>query len=76
MDEAFIQAKQMISHEVFLTYPDWTSPFYVHTDASNKQLGVAISQNNKPIAFLVEDYQNGNVITQQQRRNFSLLWNA
>ena len=73
MDEAFIQAKQMISQEVFLTYPDWTSPFYVHTDASDKQLGAAISQNNKPIAFLVKDYQNCNVITHRHRRNFSPL---
>ena len=74
MDESFIQAKQMISQEVFLTYPDWTSPFYVHTDASDKQLGAAISQ--KKSHFLVEDYQNCNIITQQQRRNFSQLWNA
>ena len=51
MDEAFTQAKNMISQEVFLTYPDWTLPFCVHTDASDKQLGTAISQNNKPIAF-------------------------
>ena len=65
------QAKNMISQEVFLTYPDWTSPFYVHTDASDKQLGAAISQNNKQVAFLVKDYQNHKETTQQQRRNFS-----
>ena len=41
----------MISQEVFLTYPDWTLPFCAHTDALDKQLGAAISQNNKPIAF-------------------------
>jgi hypothetical protein len=51
MDEAFIQIKQMISEEVFLTYPDWDKPFEVHTDASDKQLGAVISQDNKPIAF-------------------------
>ena len=52
MDEAFIQAKQMVSQEVFLNYPDWTLPFYVHTNALNKQLGaVIVRQNNKPIAF-------------------------
>ena len=51
MDEAFIQVKQMIAGEVFLTYPDWSIPFIVHTDASDKQLGAVISQNNKPIAF-------------------------
>ena len=44
MDEAFIQAKQMISQEVFLIYPDWTSPFCVNTDASDKQLGAAIAK--------------------------------
>ena len=73
MDEAFTQAKQMISQEIFLTYPDWTTPFYIHTDAPDKQLGAAISQNNKPITFLVKDYQNCNIIIQQQRRNFSPL---
>ena len=51
MDEAFIKVKQMIAEEVFLTYPDWTQPFVVHTDASDKQLGAVISQNSKPIAF-------------------------
>ena len=51
MNEAFTQAKNMISQEVFLTYPDWTSLFCVHTNALDKQLGATISQNNKPIAF-------------------------
>ena len=51
MDEAFIQVKRMMSEEVFLTYPDWSIPFDVHTDASDKQLGAVISQNGKPIAF-------------------------
>ena len=73
MDEAFTQAKQMVSQEVFLTYLDWTSPFYVHTDALDKQLGAAISQNNKPIAFFSQDYQNHKEIAKQQRRNFSQL---
>ena len=51
MDEAFIQVKKMISEEVFLVYPDWSKPFTVHTDASDKQLGAVISQDNKPLAF-------------------------
>ena len=41
----------MISEEVFLTYPDWSKPFDIHTDASDKQLGAVISQDGKPIAF-------------------------
>ena len=51
MDEAFTKAKNMISQEVFLTYPDWTLLFCVHTNALDKQLGAAISQNDKPTAI-------------------------
>ena len=41
----------MVSAETLLNYPDWTIPFTIHTDASDKQLGAVISQNDKPIAF-------------------------
>ena len=34
-----------------LTYPDWSEPFDIHTNASNYQLGAVISQGGKPIAF-------------------------
>ena len=51
MDEAFIQLKLMVLEEVFLTYPDWSKPFDIHTDASDKQLGAVISQDGKPITF-------------------------
>ena len=50
MDEAFTQVKQMISEEILLNYPYWSKPFVVHTDASDKQLGAVISQDDKPIA--------------------------
>ncbi|GFH49692.1 hypothetical protein CTEN210_06168 [Chaetoceros tenuissimus] len=52
MDEAFIQLKQTVTEEVFLTYPDWSKQFDIHTDESDKQLGGVISQGGKPIAFL------------------------
>jgi hypothetical protein len=51
MDETFIRVERMMSEEIILTYPDWSMPFDVHTDASDKQLGAVISQNGKPIAF-------------------------
>ncbi len=34
-----------------LAYPDFTKPFDIYTDASNKQLGAVITQDNRPIAF-------------------------
>ncbi len=34
-----------------LAYPDFTKPFDIYTDASTKQLGADITQDNRPIAF-------------------------
>ena len=41
----------MVSVETLLSYSSWKLPFTVHNDASDKQLGYVISNNNKPIAF-------------------------
>lgn len=51
MNIAFVDTKKMIATETLLTYPDWTKPFDIHTDASDKQLGAVISQEGKPLAF-------------------------
>jgi hypothetical protein len=51
LESAFKAVKQMISKETLLTYPDWSKPFEIHTDASDYQLGAVISQEGKPIAF-------------------------
>jgi hypothetical protein len=40
-----------IAKEVVLAYPDFTKPFDIYTDASTKQLGVLLTQDNRPIAF-------------------------
>jgi hypothetical protein len=50
-EDAFQAIKKVITQDTMLTYPDWSKPFIVHTDASDKQIGAVISQNNKPIAF-------------------------
>ena len=34
-----------------MAYPDFSKPFEIHTDASARQLGAVITQNNRPIAF-------------------------
>ena len=51
LESAFQEAKQMASKSTMLTYPDWSKPFDIHTDASDFQLGAVISQEGKPIAF-------------------------
>jgi len=43
--------KTTIAKEVVLAYPDFTKPFDIYTDASTKQLGSVITQDNRPVAF-------------------------
>jgi hypothetical protein len=42
-----------IAKEVVLAYPDFTKPFDIYTNASIKQLGVVITQDNRPIAIFI-----------------------
>ncbi len=34
-----------------MVYPDYSKVFEIYTDASSKQLGAVITQENRPIAF-------------------------
>jgi hypothetical protein len=34
-----------------LTFPDFSKLFHIYTDASDRQLGAVIKQDEKPIAF-------------------------
>jgi hypothetical protein len=45
--KAFENVKKVICREVMLTFP-----FHIYTDASDKQLGAVITQDENPIAFL------------------------
>ena len=48
---AFETMKKIISRETLLSYPDFNQTFHIYTDASDKQLGAVIAQNDRPIAF-------------------------
>ena len=49
--EAFDEIKRVMARETLLLHPDFNEEFHVHADASDKQLGGVIMQNNKPLAF-------------------------
>ena len=49
--QAFDNCKKIIAREVILAYPDFSQVFEIFTDASSRQLGAVITQNNRPIAF-------------------------
>jgi hypothetical protein len=48
---AFNHVKATIAKDVVLAYPDFSKFFEIYTDASSKQLGAKITQDNRPIAF-------------------------
>jgi hypothetical protein len=48
---AFDHVKATIAKDVVLAYPNYSKVFEIYTDASRKQLGAAITQDNRPIAF-------------------------
>ena len=49
--EAFDHVKATITKEVDLAYLDFSKVFEIYTDASSKQLGAVITQENRPIVF-------------------------
>ena len=51
LERVFNDTKKIICEETILNQPDWELPFTTHTNASNKQLGSVISQNDKHITF-------------------------
>ncbi len=46
---AFDHVKATITREVVLAYPDYSKVFEIYTNASSKQLGAVITQDNRPI---------------------------
>jgi hypothetical protein len=36
LESAFLELKRMVSGETLLNYPDWSKPFDIHTDTSDK----------------------------------------
>jgi hypothetical protein len=50
-ERAFNHIKATIAKEVILAYPDNSKVFEMYIDASSKEIGAAITQDNKPIEF-------------------------
>jgi hypothetical protein len=48
---AFNHVKATIAGDEVLAYPDYSKVFKIYTDASSKQIGAKITQDNRPIAF-------------------------
>jgi hypothetical protein len=55
---AFNHLKATIAKDVVLAYPYYSKVFEIYTDASSKQLGAVITQDNRPIAFFSRKLSN------------------
>ena len=38
-------------NEALLSFPDFTKPLHLYTDASDQQLGATVVQDGKPLGF-------------------------
>ena len=52
-EEAFKKMKAIMAEQTLARLPDYTKRFDVHTDASDKQIGGAISQEEIPLAYFL-----------------------
>jgi hypothetical protein len=50
--KAFLEAKKILSKEALLAFPAFDEPFIMHADASHRQLGAVVSQDNHPCCLL------------------------
>ncbi len=55
---AFNHVKATITKDVVLAYLDYSKVFEIYTDASSKQLGAVITQENRPIALFSRKLSN------------------
>ena len=44
----------MLAKEALLSYPDFSKPFNLYTDASDKQLGATLVHRGKPLGFYTQ----------------------
>jgi hypothetical protein len=52
VNDAFLALKHALIEAPVLALPDFNKPFSIHTDASSVGIGVVLSQNCHPVAYL------------------------
>jgi hypothetical protein len=63
----------IMAKETLVTFPDFTTEFEIHTDASKLQLGACISQGGKPVAFYSRKLQPAQTSSSTTERELLLI---
>eukprot|EP00804_Cyclotella_cryptica_P014763 CCRYP_017399-RA/>CCRYP_017399-RA protein AED:0.22 eAED:0.28 QI:0/0/0/0.5/1/1/2/0/282 len=66
--KTFNDIKTSIANDVVLAYPNYSMEFEIYTDASSKQLGSVITQDNRPLALF-----SRKLLTAQQKYSATKL---
>jgi hypothetical protein len=71
---AFQQIKQALCSAPILALPDFTQPFILEADASDKSIGVVLMQQGKPLSFLSKSLgQKSAEITTYDKEAMSII---
>ena len=55
MDKEFKQMKVILSVDTLMTYPNHNKSFHIYTDEFDYQMGAVIMQDEKPVAYCLEN---------------------
>jgi hypothetical protein len=61
--------KDILAQDTMLTYPQFDKPFIIYTNASEKQIGGVVTQDDKPLGFFskkLTDTQHQYPVTEQE----------
>lgn len=74
--EAFNKLREILaSEDVTLTYPDFTKPFDLTTDASSRGLGAVLSQERKPITMISRTLRDREEhLATNERELLAIVW--
>jgi len=69
--DAFHKLREILaSEDVLLSYPDFTKPFDLTTDASGLGLGAVLSQGGRPITMISRTLRDNEKTSQQTNGSY------